>query len=302
MRQMVSLGMLSVVLLGAVSCGEHDTVALRAPGVVPKGSFALVGDRALSLSLLSASPDARTIQAEGIVQEVLLGDEAARTLPHRSQAVERGVLGRSLLNHLERELLQQAPITDEEISKQRQKEWMKYDRPRAVRVAQFYIPVQRLSPGDAEYALAESIQAAVKGATNVEGFVSAGQAVETELQVVVEPAPAVAADGRVVPILSEESEFENTDVAFAKAATDLQFVGDISGVIATEAGFHILYAMEIFPGVTVSEVQARSSLMKTALAERMDARLEAIKKERSVPVVRVRTEVASILRRLWREQ
>jgi hypothetical protein len=269
---------------------------------VPEGAFAVVGERVLPLELLTAPVEERKAEAEAVIREILLGDEAARSLPHRAQAVQRGVLGRSLIEHLEEELSRQAPVTEEELEAQRKKEWVKYERPRAVRTAQFFIPVGELSPGQVEYDLAQRIVEAVKGATNVEQFASLGRAVETDLRVIVEPAPTVAADGRVVPINTEEAQFESTDSAFAEAATNLRTAGDISGVVATKNGFHVLYAMDVYPAVSIPVSEARRALTKAVLAERLDARLQKLKEARKEKVVRVRSDIASALRPLWREQ
>jgi hypothetical protein len=298
-----SLGWLSwgALFLVASGCGEQASVS-RAALTVPKGAFATIGDRALSLELLTTPPEARKAESEAVIREILLGDEAARSLPHRARAVERGVLGRSLVERLEQELLREAPVKEADLQAQRAKEWVKYERPRSVRTAQFFVPVGELSPGDHEHALAERIHEAVKGATNIDQFVTLGKAIETELKVIVEPAPAVAADGRVVPINTEEARFVSTDEVFARAASSLRAPGDISGVVVTQDGFHVLYAMEVFSSVSIPIAEARRTLTKAILAERLDARLQTLKEGRKEKVVRVRTEFASALRPFWRER
>lgn len=301
----VRKSLLAVVVstLGLFSggCGDRPVTG-QAPGTVPGGAFAQVGERVFSTELLAgASGQSRTL-ADAMIRSALLGKEAQGRLPHRSRAVERGVLGRRLLEKLAEEEALQHPVTEEEQAAEREENWYLYDRPRAVSVAHFFIPVPELAPETERYALAEAALEAARSATNVEEFAQLARSVPTDFSVDVSTIPPVDEKGRVFPLGMSSPPAGEVDPDFAQAAAALSYAGQISEVVASTGGFHVLYAMEVFPAVQMDESEVQEELTRAVLAGRVDDALKRMNLSEKTKIVRHREDLSSLLRSFQREQ
>ena len=291
----------NVLFLGIVcafleNCSPPE-VTLVGDQLMPPGVFALVGSQALQVSLLDKDgPHERSKLAKSLVSDALFEQGSRERQPHRAMAVERGVLGRSLLEHLEQQVLAARPVTQSELDEQRQAKWLLFDRPRAVRTVQLFVRVPLMADSREFYELAQKIHTAVRGKHNINEFVIASRKIETDLAVEALRVAPVAADGRVVPLLPQDRQYASVDIDYAKAAVALRAAGMISDVIGTKEGFHIIFSLEVIPALRPSDSKIRNELMKAVAASRVQSRLDAIKRKQGVKVVRTRSDLGTVLR------
>jgi len=293
---------LTFLFLG-VSTGCDTRAGPPTPTTVPEGMFAVVGKNHLPLPLLSQSTSSlRASEAKGIVSDELFALDAKKRLPQWSHTIERGVLARALLERWEQEALQERTINDETLEAERSKLWLRYDRPRSVRTGEFFVPVRPMENEEPAYALATQIHTAVLPALNIDDFAMLGRAVETQLEPRSHMNPPVAADGRVIPLVPQDAKFEWVDENLAQGATALTEVGQVSPVIATKGGFHILYVTEITPAERPPLSKIRLELLKESLSVRVRQEQKSMKANSRAKIVRVREDLAFLLRPVWRRQ
>lgn len=292
--------LLSVLALPAVGLGCSQAEPEEATGDIPSGAFALVGDQALPTSLLDwvASPDA----ARGVVHDELFRQGALqRSLPG-ADAVERGVLARGLLEKLRDQVRREQPITEADLLNEKKRRWVQFDRPRAVRGAEIFIAVPPLGDSEAAYQRAEKIHRAVSEVKNPQHFVDRGRAAAGEEKVSLSVLSPVAEDGTVVPLEPGDERSEPYPVELAQAASQLENPGDMTGVVGTKFGFHILFALEIIEEHRPPLSEITPELTNLILSERVDALLEKLNLSAKTPVSRVRDDIATLLRQTERDK
>jgi parvulin-like peptidyl-prolyl cis-trans isomerase-like protein len=245
--------------------------------------------RALALS--------RDQALELVAEDVLLAERLVSLEPARARWIARTALARTLLASLGDEAKQQGPITSAEIAEIREQRWWQFDRPRMVQVVHAVVISADENP--AARALAERIRSAVAAAPTPEEFekvaanVSAGG-----LQVKVERLPPVALDGRALdPDRPPPAgpEVTNFDGEFAAAAQRLERPGELSPVIRTPFGYHVLRLVKVFEAQhpALSELQnvlrgdimeQRARVLQNRLLDQLRANV-APERERSAFVV-----------------
>jgi peptidyl-prolyl cis-trans isomerase C len=225
------------------------------------------------------------------VHDTLLARGAeARGLAASADArlAREGDLARRLLRHVLAEARTVA-LTEPEIQEASRRRWLEIDRPEGFRTVH---AVVRLAASDDEgkkvraRVLAEAIHAAVLSVAErapslplPEGgplpaariaaqsdpdplsraFRLAAQAapVPEGLQVVVEPLPAVSAEGRLLT-LGDESRL---DPAYARAASALPARGALSPVVESSFGLHVILLLERTPAL-VLQGEARAARLR----------------------------------------
>ncbi len=219
---------------------------------------------------------------------------------HMSRSVWRGVLARALLNRLSEEARKEHPLTEDDLEKARQEHFLSFDRPRAVRTAQAFIPVALMAPEDEAYAAAERVLEKVKGSLHLQAFAEAARAAQSEVEVGLYRSPPVAADGRVIPLSPEDQDVTELPLAYAEAAAALTEPGQISGIVGSEQGFHILFATEIIPALRPTGPEANQKLEAFAVSARLDQKLADLKQGRKTPVSWVRKDFHTLFQTVMR--
>jgi peptidyl-prolyl cis-trans isomerase C len=187
--------------------------------------------------------------------------------------IERVVFARQVLGALGEEARAGGPPTDAEISAITEARFWDFDRPRMVAVAH---AVVLSTEEDAEArALAERIRSATAHAlTNVE-FEAAASAVEAgRFTVTVEELQPVAPDGRAVdPAFPPPAgpAVQHYDGDFAAAAQRLTRPGELSPVVRTAFGYHVLYARSIIEPKQPSLDERRALLHDEIMSQRATA-------------------------------
>jgi len=216
------------------------------------------------------------------VEDALLARQLATTEPALAHWVERVVLARQLLGALLEEAKASGPASDAELRELSEARFWELDRPRLVRVVHAVV----LSPSEnAEArALADRIAQATAGTTTPDEFKARARAVPAgKFSVKVEVLPPVAEDGRAVdperppPLGPGVQQF---DRSFAVAAQRLTRPGELSPVVHTPFGYHVMYLTQVIEPhqPTLDErrallhdeiMKARAKALSTALLDRL---------------------------------
>lgn len=268
---------IGALALVACSC----SAGVEAPA--PQRSLAPV---VIDASVLDAIAGARGLSREQslelAVEDALLARELVTTEPALAHWVERTVLARQLLGALLEEAKASGPVSDAEVREISEARFWELDRPRLVRVVH---AVVLSAQEDAEArALADRIAQAVAGTTTAEDFKARARAVPAgKFTVKVEVLPPVAEDGRAVdperpPPLGPA--VQHFDRAFAVAAQRLTRPGELSPVVHTPFGYHVMYVTQVIeprqPALDERRallhdeiMKARAKALSTALLDRL---------------------------------
>lgn len=293
-------GLLTVVL--CLSCSTEKERAQ--PMEIPQGSFALVGERPLSVALLGATqgPE-RKKRALAIVRDELMRQEAESLDSSRVRAARRGELGRRLIEQTEAEISQKGPVSEEELTAAYEARWLDYNRPRAVRTVQVFFPVEPPFEDEVQRQHAERLSKAVLGTHNLDEFGKKAKPILDEVKSAqVYEMPPLTPDGRIVPILPKDWNVGEISKYLADAVSALSVPGDISSVVGTEQGYHVFFVTEVVPEKVVPLSQVRPELERAVLATRVQNALDAISKNPKVPIKRRRGDIANLLTLVQQEK
>lgn len=224
-------------------------------------------------------PPARAIDLAS--EDALLANELERTLPEAARYVRSLALARVLLSAVGHDARERSPVTDPEIAARVAERWWELDRPRMVRVVHAVVLADTENAAARE--VAERIRRAVETARDLEAFEQAARGVDAAgLTVQVERLPPVAADGRSVdprrppplgpPVRSMAREF-------AEAAARLTQAGELSPVVKSPFGYHVIRLLEVIEPQTVSPAEHRAKLEPELLAERAGDQRDALLQE-----------------------
>lgn len=284
------------IALVPLGCSE-EADQMAAVGKVPPHAFAIVGSRALDLSLLELfDPDDRKQMAKRVVRDELLRAEAEKVGPARARVIYRGELARRLIQELESEIRETSEITESELREEYARRWLEFDRPRALRTVQVFFPVQPPLDEDLQFANAQRVRAAVEGTHNLEQF---GKKARDVLEGVDEhrvyEMPPLSRDGRIVPMNAKDRNVGGVSKHLAEAVGQLSHAGDISDVVGTEDGYHVFFVTEVIPKRVVPFDSVRKQLERAVFAGRVEQALDAISKAPRVKVERRRTDISNLL-------
>jgi hypothetical protein len=307
-----SFWMLSLVSAGFLACsgGAKDSpgTAHDAPLDSSGEQVARCGNEVISRAAVAGVASARQVTPRESVQ-LLLGDaclaEGAkrRGLPSASvRAVEeRRVLSRALLGELGQSDAVTAPVRDDELAAIRAQRWRELDHDAAARVVHAVAMFPEKGPRDPEplRALMGRVARAVQGASDAADFRQRAQAVVADdplkKQLRVETLEPVVADGRV--LVGEAATYEK---AFAEAACRLQTAHEISPVVETSFGFHVLMLLELIPPVHLPDARLRELATPEIRANRgraaLTTLLQRLHGDTPTPVVRDADDLLSKVR------
>jgi peptidyl-prolyl cis-trans isomerase C len=269
-----------VAVFTAWSCGAGPTGSSprAASSTLPPGIVATVGSTAIPETTIAMVVRTQGVPAEkaadGEVRDALFAAAALQEGYGDAAAVRvalRGRLARARLALIGQQAAAN-PITDEEVEDATSHHFVELARPEAFRVIHAAVLVKE-NADSAEKAkakaLAQKIAERVAVATDASDFKSRAESIEDRqgFELRVETLLPVAADGRVVDQEHPSSAAHYTPL-FARAASHLTEVGQKSGVVATEFGYHVMMLLERTAPHIVSLEERRAMLREEIVTER----------------------------------
>ncbi len=260
----VESALVCVCLLGA--CGRGETPAAPPSSGGAPAAVSIGADIVREIARQRSVPLERA--RELAEEDALLAAELQRREPALALSLERLALARELSQSLLQDADRRGPPSDEEIAELTSQRWWALDRPRMVEVVHAVVLSESENPEAA--ALAERIATAVAQATNAREFEQAAKAVPADdQQVRVETLPPVAPDGRAVSPdrPPPQGQLLHLAVEFAAAAQKLERVGQLSPVVRSPFGYHVLMALKIWEPLRPTQAELRE-LLRPEVAQR----------------------------------
>ncbi|UQA59263.1 peptidylprolyl isomerase [Polyangium aurulentum] len=283
---------------GAATSGPPPERGTLAAGLVARAGREEVTADSVGRIALAQGVDPQ-LARERAIRDALFAAEARASGVDVSPDVERSVktvLARRLLQQLLASADAEGPITDEELRLATARRWLELDRPEGFRTVHAVVRVPEGADA-ATRARAEQIARAIRsdvvsasaiareraapppvrpgdadGDPAVEEFRrAAGAGTREGLEVLVEALPAVAADGRMLLM-----EGGSLDDGFARAASSLGVRGDLSEVVTTSYGAHVILLLERTPASIVPAEERRRRVRDEVLWSRASAARAAL--------------------------
>lgn len=283
-------------LLFCCACSEPPLLDVRTAGTLPPGVAARVGSEAVSIDTVVRVTERQAVSPQTAlalaVSDALLAQGARVTLAAgTTQHLERGAAARSLLEQLQSDAVKLGPPRAQELRDIVRERWTELDRPEAVRTTHAVVLNAKQERDVAARALAVRLALTLNSATTAEALIQATQAFPAEgFEVRAEALPFVTADGRVLRrresgFVAEPSSF---DQDFARAANQLERVGQLSPVTKSSFGYHIIRLEERAPGHSISPDELPGLLGAEAISRRAGrARRELLDKLRPATAIQI---------------
>lgn len=264
LRADLRAGCLSLLL----ACGRAQTSPAEVTPAPPGAKSLRLDGRVLTQlgQNLGVTPERAN---ELAVEDALLASELARREPALAHSLSRLVLARELARQLLEEARSGGPPSESELEQLTRERWWELDRPRMVAVVHAVV-LSESENLEAE-ALAQRIAAAVQSSTNAAEFQNAAGSVPAGSYTVrVETLPPVTRDGRALdpekppPAGPSEAHFS---AEFAEAALALDHVGQLSPIVRSPFGYHVLRADRILEPRQPS-LRERAQLLQPEVLQR----------------------------------
>jgi hypothetical protein len=284
---MKSSGRVVLALLLLLGCSSAGSAPSRTTSTLPAGSAARVGTEVVSTTTVSriASRQALTPPKalELALADALFAAEARATLPLAStRSLERAAAARSLLEQLSQDAARAGAPTPSELAELVRERWVDLDRPDAVRTTHAIVMNDKPERDAEAHALAEKLAAAVRGASSADELIRLARAFPPAgFQIRAEALPFVTADGRI--FVRKDAGFKASqggfDPDFARAANALQHPGELSPVVKSSFGYHVIRLEERAQGSVMREPELTERLSADVLVRRAArARRELLEK------------------------
>jgi hypothetical protein len=274
-------------VLVAVGCSSGRAPPPAVTSALPAGLAARAGGELISAASVSRIAVAQGLAARAAVglavSDALFAQGARATLPAAStRSIERAAAARSLLEQLGGDASRAGAPTEAELTEVTRERWVELDRPAAARTTHALVMNDKPERDAQARALAEKLAAALRGATSGEELIRLAQAFPAEgFKIHSETLPFVTADGRTFQ--RRDAGFAATsaafDLGFARAANALARQGELSPVVKTGFGYHVIRLEELEPASTVPKSDLPTLLGAEVLRRRADrARRELLEK------------------------
>lgn len=294
----------AALALGGCGSGKEAPPPPSASGELAPGTVARVGRHAVTVPLVAHVAQAQRVPLpearDRAVRDALLASEAEALHLDQSADVQmatRAILARRLLQDLAGESAK-APISDEELRAATEQHWLELDRPEGFEVVHAVI---RLDPKDDEAkraaarTLAEAMRAALAplherlaelprpapspdprspGPDDPlgEAFIKAAEAApHVGFELRAEKLQPFAADGRVL-----DPSGRGYDADFARGAATLKERGELTPVVSSPFGMHVIMLLERTPEQRVPEAERRAKLHDEILRVRARGAAEQV--------------------------
>jgi peptidyl-prolyl cis-trans isomerase C len=275
-------GQLILSLHFLFACQTPPTAA-PAAGELPSGIAARVGTTEIRIETVARIAAAQLVDPrearERAVFDALTALESRRVLsPPLVQAGERSTHARALLESLARGAEAKGPPDDAEIDELLKERWVDLDRPESVRVVHAVALLPADGKKEAARALALDLQRELEDIGDPAEFLKRAEGVpKGGLTVRAEGLPAITADGRGWRVGPNGSEAAGSfDPVFTRAAHALHTPGDLSNVVETRFGFHLILLVERLPEQRIPRDEARRLLVPDVVSRRAERERRAL--------------------------
>ena len=261
------------------------------PGAVGRAGSELVS--AKTVSRIEAGQGVAPREALDLALSDALLAHAARsqlTTP-ATRSLERAASARALLEQLLHDAELAGPPTPQELSEVLRDRWPDFNRPDAVRTTHAVVMNNQPERDAAARAVADQLAAALAFATSSEQLIQIAEAFPSQgFSVRAESLPFVTSDGRV--LLRRETGFVadrgTFDADFAHAASAIALPGELSGVVKSGFGYHVIRLDERALGMSFPEAELPSLLGAEVLQRRAKrARRELLTRIKATTVVQI---------------
>jgi peptidyl-prolyl cis-trans isomerase C len=192
------------------------------------------------------------------------------------------------------------PPTQAELEAIVKDRWIEIDRPDAARTTHAVVVNQDPARDAAARALAEKLAASLRDVPSGSDLIARARQFPSEgFDVRAENLPFVTTDGRTFDRRGERfvDAHQDFDLAFARAANELERPGQLSSVVKSKYGYHVIRLEERAPGSVVPKAELPTLLGPEVFAARAKrARadlLEPLRQASSVQILRAADELTS---------
>jgi hypothetical protein len=287
-------------LLVAVGCSSAGAPPSPVTSGLPAGLLARAGGEVISVATVSRIAAGQGIAPRAALDlalsDALFAQGARAALPASStRSIERAAAARSVLEQLGADAAQAGAPTDAELAEITRERWVELDRPAAARTTHALVLNDKPERDAQARALAEKLAAALQGATSGEELIRLAQAFPAEgFKIHSEALPFVTADGRTFQrrdagFTARPGAF---DLDFARAANALTRPGELSPLVKSGFGYHVIRLEELAPAAAVAKSELPALLGAEVLRRRADrARRELLEKLRHATPVQLERAV-----------
>lgn len=283
-----------IAWLALAACSEASqppaTTSALPDGVVARVGAELIDARTVGRIVESQHVAPREALSAAIFDALLASEAQAVAPPGAATSIARAATARSLLEQLAREAGRSGPPSEAELAEIIRERWLELDRPDAARTSHVLVLNDQPEKAAAARQLAEQIAVAVKATSTAEEFMRVALEVPHEgFELKAEALRPVTADGRTFERRGASFVSRGTfDADFARAANQLSAPGQLSPVIQSRFGFHIIRLEERIAGASIPRADQAAQLQAEVMSRRAGrARRELVEKLRKGAEVRI---------------